>query len=91
MLHKKLLVVRIQVILVILILVLPGILVAQDTTRISLLFAGDVMGHDSQIASAYDPAKKTYDYTSCFSFIKPYIQQADLAIGNLEVTLAGPP
>jgi len=64
---------------------------SQDTTRISLLFAGDVMGHDSQIASAYDATKKTYDYTSCFSFIKPYIQQADLAIGNLEVTLAGPP
>ncbi len=66
-------------------------LVAQDTTRISLLFAGDIMGHDSQIASAYEPAKKAYDYTSCFQFIKPYIESADVAIANLEVTLAGPP
>lgn len=64
---------------------------AQDTTRLSLLFAGDVMGHDSQIASAYDPVKKEYDYSACLQFIKPYIQHADLAIGNLEVTLAGPP
>jgi len=64
---------------------------AQDTTRISLLFAGDVMGHDSQIASAYDDIKHAYDYTSCFQFIKPYIEAADVAIANLEVTLAGPP
>jgi poly-gamma-glutamate synthesis protein (capsule biosynthesis protein) len=56
----------------------------QDTTRISLLFGGDVMGHDSQIASAYD-------YAPCFQFIKPYVENADLALANLEVTLAGPP
>ncbi len=64
---------------------------AQDTTRISLLFAGDVMGHDSQIASAFDPQKKAYDYTSCFQFVRPYVDSVDLAIANLEVTLAGPP
>ncbi|MFO7257167.1 MAG: CapA family protein [Bacteroidota bacterium] len=64
---------------------------AQDTTRISLLFAGDIMGHDSQIASAYNAATGQYDYTSCFAGMKPYIESADVAIGNLEVTLAGPP
>lgn len=64
---------------------------AQDTTRISLLFAGDVMGHDSQIASAYDPVASEYDYSSCFQFVRPYVESADLAIANLEVTLAGPP
>lgn len=65
--------------------------VAQDTTRLSLLFLGDVMQHDSQIADAYDPVAKKYNYDPCFQFIKPYTQAADLAIGNLEVTLAGPP
>lgn len=64
---------------------------AQDTTRISLLFLGDVMQHDSQIKAAYDISAKRYDYVSCFQFVKPYIASADLAIGNLEVTLAGPP
>lgn len=64
---------------------------SQDTTRLSLLFAGDIMGHDSQIASAYDPIKKAYDYSSCFQFVKPYIDSVDLAIGNLELTLAGRP
>ena len=64
---------------------------AQDTTRLSLLFGGDVMGHDSQIASAYSSAKKEYDYTSCFQYIKPWISSPDLTLANLEVTLAGPP
>lgn len=64
---------------------------AQDTTRLSLLFVGDVMQHDSQINAAYNPATKSYDYTSCFQFVKPYFESVDLAIGNLEVTLAGPP
>jgi poly-gamma-glutamate synthesis protein (capsule biosynthesis protein) len=64
---------------------------AQDTARLSLVFLGDIMQHDSQIAAAYDGAQKKYDYTPCFQFIKPYVEMADLAIGNLELTLAGPP
>jgi poly-gamma-glutamate synthesis protein (capsule biosynthesis protein) len=68
-----------------------GFVRAQDTTRLSLLFIGDIMQHDSQINAAYDPVNKRYDYTPCFQYIKPYIESADLAIGNLELTLAGPP
>ena len=49
------------------------------------------MGHDSQISSAYDATTKIYDYTSCFQFVKPYLEAADLTIANLELTLAGPP
>src|SRR5687767_6582464 len=64
---------------------------AQDTTRLSLLFLGDIMQHDSQIADAYDQNKGTYDYRPCFQYVKPYIEAVDLAIGNLEVTLAGKP
>ncbi len=63
----------------------------QDTTRLSLLFLGDIMQHDSQISDAYDPVTKKYNYEPCFQFIKPYVESADLAIGNLELTLAGPP
>lgn len=77
--------------LLFILLAIAGYAFGQDTTRISLLFAGDVMGHDSQIASAYDATTKKYDYTSCFKLLAPYVQNADLAIANLEVTLAGPP
>jgi hypothetical protein len=66
---------------------------SQDTTRLSLLFLGDIMQHDSQIKAAYNEGttRNTYDYSSCFQFVKPYIESVDLAIGNLELTLAGPP
>lgn len=64
---------------------------AQDTTRLSLVFLGDIMQHDSQIIDAYDQKTGGYNYKPCFQYIKPYIEAADVAIGNLEVTLAGRP
>lgn len=68
-----------------------GLVSAQDTTRLSLLFLGDIMQHDSQISDAYDKVTKKYNYDPCFQFVQPYIQSVDMAIGNLELTLAGPP
>ncbi|MBN8578519.1 MAG: CapA family protein [Cytophagales bacterium] len=64
---------------------------AQDTTRLSLLFTGDIMQHDSNITAAYDPVRKKYDYQACFEYVAPIARAADLAIGNLELTLAGAP
>ena len=48
------------------------------------------MQHQAQIDAAHVSEGK-YDYSSCFSLIKEQISQADLAIGNLEVTLGGKP
>lgn len=59
--------------------------------KISLLFVGDIMGHDTQIASALDPETGKYSYESVFRYIKPVLSDADVTIANLEVTLAGPP
>jgi poly-gamma-glutamate synthesis protein (capsule biosynthesis protein) len=64
---------------------------AQDTTRLSLLFVGDIMQHDSNIAAALDPISKKYDYSACFEYVAPILRTADLTIGNLELTLAGAP
>ena len=58
---------------------------------VTLLFAGDVMGHEPQWRAAYNPLTETYDYHDCFRYVKPIIENADLACANLEVTLAGPP
>jgi len=63
---------------------------AQES-RLKLVFTGDIMGHDSQIASALSSGDEGYDYKPCFQYLRPYLQEADLVIGNLEVTLAGPP
>jgi poly-gamma-glutamate synthesis protein (capsule biosynthesis protein) len=62
-----------------------------DTGRLVLLFAGDIMGHDAQIDAAYYKESGTYDYNFCFSELKSTIRKADIAIGNLEVTLGGEP
>lgn len=58
---------------------------------ISLIFVGDIMGHSPQYQSAYNPITKTYNYDICFNNLKPYIQNADFAIANLEVPIAGKP
>jgi poly-gamma-glutamate capsule biosynthesis protein CapA/YwtB (metallophosphatase superfamily) len=62
-----------------------------DTSRVSLLFAGDIMGHNEQITGARDTSDGTYNYEPTFRYVKPVIERADIAIANLEVTLAGPP
>jgi len=67
------------------------VVTAQDTTRISLLFVGDIMQHDSNIAAAYNSFNKKYDYSACFEYAAPILRSADLTIGNLELTLAGAP
>lgn len=61
-----------------------------DTVFMTLLFAGDVMGHDGQIKGALT-SQGTYEYDTCFYYVNDIIKKADVAIANLEVTLAGPP
>ena len=63
----------------------------QEADTLTLLFIGDIMGHDSQINSAYSAETKSYDYEEVFKPVAPVISKADFAIANLEVTLAGPP
>ncbi|MBO4586448.1 MAG: CapA family protein [Bacteroidales bacterium] len=58
--------------------------------QVKIIFAGDLMGHMPQHNAALQADGK-YDYSSCFRYVKPYIQSADLAIVNLEVPLAGKP
>lgn len=59
--------------------------------KITLIFAGDIMGHSPQYQAAYNPTTKTYNYDICFRYVKSYIQNADFAVGNLEVPIAGKP
>lgn len=61
---------------------------AKTIHKIKLSFVGDIMGHGDQIRSAYHPDTKTYNYEPCFRYVKPLLEEADLAIGNLEVTLS---
>ena len=62
-----------------------------DTTEytVTLIFGGDLMQHQPQITAA--KTASGYDYSDCFTLMKPEIERADLAIANFEVTLGGPP
>lgn len=58
---------------------------------LSLIFIGDIMQHMPQVDAAYRTSTGTYNYDSCFMFVKPIISHADFAIANLETTFAGHP
>lgn len=84
---------RILIPLILVTLALPS--KAQDAgpgnEKMSLLFIGDIMGHDEQLWSAQDLKTNTWNFDTVFSYIKPVISEADFAIANFEVTLGGPP
>ena len=62
--------------------------VRQDVS-VDLAVVGDIMCHSTNFQDAYDAENNTYDFSYVFTDIKDYIQNADLAIGNLETTFAG--
>jgi len=64
---------------------------SKEISEVSLLFIGDIMGHDIQIHAAYDTASNNYNYNPCFKYVYHLIDQVDLAVANLEVTLGGKP
>lgn len=63
--------------------------VPQDT-NIKMAVIGDIMCHNTQYNDAYNSNTKTYDFSYVFENIKDYISSADIAVGNLETTFAGP-
>ena len=61
-------------------------IVANPLSRISLLFAGDLMQHESQLKAARTP-RGTYSYSPCYDYIRHEVSNADIAIANLETTI----
>jgi hypothetical protein len=78
---------------VLIFLVLPAAGQVQQTSgeKFSMLFIGDIMGHDEQIWSAENRETHLYSYDDVFQYIKPVVSAADISIANFEVTLGGPP
>ncbi len=66
------------------------VVVEPPATHLTLLFAGDLMFHDSQVKRALQP-DGTYDFSGYFTDISDEVKRADVAIINLETTLSGPP
>lgn len=61
----------------------------QENAEIRISTVGDIMVHDEQYWGAYVEETDSYDFNPVFQFVKPYLEEADIAIGNFETTLAG--
>lgn len=62
--------------------------------RVTLTAVGDIIMHKpvtdgGRTNPGQSPAE--YDYSYAFQYIRPIFQESDLAIGNFEGTMAGPP
>lgn len=57
--------------------------------EVNLVAVGDIMVHGPQLRAQYNLQKGEYDFSNNFRHIRPYIQEADLAIANLETTFGG--
>jgi len=62
---------------------------SDSISEMSINIVGDLMCHLPQINNAR-LSNGEYDFNLTFEYIKPYLQNADLTIGNLETTFAGP-
>ena len=61
----------------------------QDSiNEITINLVGDLMCHKPQTTNS-EVSPGVYDFTPSFEYIKPYLQDADVTIGNLETTFAG--
>ncbi|HHX87530.1 MAG TPA: CapA family protein [Firmicutes bacterium] len=59
-----------------------------DIRTARLVAVGDIIAHLTQVEQA--STGSGYDFSPSFSFITPYLQSADLTVGNFETVLAGP-
>lgn len=66
-----------------------SVLGSSNSVDITLSAVGDIMVHDDQLKAQYNQNSDSYYFDNNFEYISSYIDSADLAIANLETTLAG--
>ncbi|GEM_PF-389290 len=60
-----------------------------ELRSINMLVAGDITAHVPQIDQAH-LGDGEYDFTPSFEVIAPYLREADITVGDLETSQAGP-
>ena len=65
----------------------PEVNIIQSTA--SFTVTGDLLMHLPVIQSCWDSEQGTWVFDPIFTFVAPYIQEADYAVANLETTLRG--
>ncbi|HHZ12741.1 MAG: CapA family protein [Caldicoprobacterales bacterium] len=59
----------------------------RGTTSLKISVVGDIMVHNHQLKAAREP-DGTYNFTEVFEDIRPYLEEADIVMGNLETTIS---
>jgi poly-gamma-glutamate capsule biosynthesis protein CapA/YwtB (metallophosphatase superfamily) len=75
-----------QILPAILLLMTNFVYSQMDTTYVNLVFVGDIMAHDNQLASALQN-DSSWDFSTWFMEIDHILGSADLCAGNLEQPL----
>ena len=65
-------------------------LFAEDTNSVTFWVTGDAMMHMPQYSAAMNPETGSPEFDSCYTYIRPIVNEADVRIVNFETTLAGP-
>lgn len=61
----------------------------KEDTVINIVGIGDALCHSQNYKDAYNSATGTYDFSPMFKNVTKYFDNATVAVGNLETTLAG--
>ncbi|MBN1893304.1 CapA family protein [bacterium] len=61
----------------------------QAGDSLTLAVVGDIMVHQAQLVSAWNPETQAYDFDPVFAPVRKLLSGSDLTIGNLETTLPG--
>lgn len=61
----------------------------QDSVA-TIVAMGDTLCHSQNFKDAYDEETGIYDFSPMFKYVTHYYDDATVAVGNLEATLAGP-
>ena len=61
----------------------------KEDTIINIVGIGDSLCHSQNFKDAYNSATKTYDFSPMFKNITKYVENATIAVGNLETSLGG--
>ncbi len=62
----------------------------EDSVKHAVFMAvGDIMVHRWQMQKAFDKKDSSFNFSGSFKYIKPFFDDADFVLGNLETTFAG--
>ena len=61
----------------------------KEDTVINIVGIGDTLCHSQNFKDAYDSSTGNYDFSPMFKNVTKYFDNATIAVGNLETTLAG--